>query len=68
MAKQLGFKPQYVLRIAEEMANSLGEKLDETTHAVNVMAATGTEKTMVERLNHHIARTTKSFQTRLFTR
>lgn len=67
MANQLGFKPQYVLKIAEEMASALGEKLNETTHAVNAMAAAGTEKTMVERLNHHIARTTKSFQTRLFT-
>jgi len=68
MASQLGFKPQYVLKIAEEMASALGEKLNETTDAINAMAATGTEKTMVERLNHHIARTTKSFQNRLFTR
>nr|WP_304412431.1 HipA domain-containing protein [Methylophilus sp. 5] len=68
MASQLGFKAQYVLKIAEEMASALGDKLNETTHAVNAMAAAGTEKTMVERLNHHIARTTKSLQNRLFTR
>ncbi|AKR42703.1 type II toxin-antitoxin system HipA family toxin [Methylophilus sp. TWE2] len=68
MARQLGFKPQYVLKIAEQIANSLADKLDETTHEISHMAAAGSEKTMVEHLNHHIARTTKSFRTRLFTR
>lgn len=68
MARQLGFKPQYVLKIAEEIADALEDKLDKTTHEVSHMAAAGSEKTMAERLNHHIARTTKSFRTRLFTR
>lgn len=67
MARQLGFKPQYVLKMAEEIADALEDKLDETTHAISHMAAAGSEQTMVERLNHHIARTTKSFRSRLFT-
>lgn len=67
MAKQLGFKPQYVLKIAEAVANDLIARLDETSAEVNETAVAGTEKTMVERLNQHILHTTQSFQKRLFT-
>jgi serine/threonine-protein kinase HipA len=67
MADLLGFKPQYVIKIAEEVSISLLSKLDEVSDEINVMAAAGTERTMVERLNQHISSNTKSFQKRLFT-
>jgi serine/threonine-protein kinase HipA len=67
MANLLGFKPQYVLKIAEEISNNLLEVLNGISDEINAMASLGTEKTMVERLNQHIASNTKSFQKRLFT-
>ena len=67
MAKQLGFKPQYVLRIAEAVSNDLLARLDETSAELNGIASAGTERTMLERLNQHILQTTQSFQKRLFT-
>lgn len=67
MAKLLGFKPQYMLKIAEEISNDLLAKLNATSDEINTMVSVGTEKTMVERLNQHIASNTKSFQKRLFT-
>lgn len=67
MAKLLGFKPQYVLTIAEEVSNNLLEVLDTISDEISTTASVGTEKTMVERLNLHIASNTKSFQKRLFS-
>lgn len=67
MAESLGFKPKYVLNIAEEVSNNLLAALDATSKEINTVASEGTEKTMVERLNQHIASNTKHFQKRLFT-
>jgi serine/threonine-protein kinase HipA len=67
MSELLGFKPKYVLKVAEEISNDLLAKLDAISDEINSMASIGTEKTMVERLNQHIASNTKSFQKRLFT-
>lgn len=66
MSDSLGFKPKYVLKIAEEVSNHLLAGLDETSEEINTVAAVGTEKTMVERLKQHIASNTKHFQKRLF--
>ena len=66
MSESLGFKPKYVLKIAEEVSNHLLAGLDATSEKINTVAAVGTEKTMVERLNQHIASNTKHFQKRLF--
>lgn len=65
MAKLLGFKPQYVMKIAEEVSNKLLTILDTVSDEINALASAGTEKTMIERLNHHISNNTKSFQNRL---
>jgi serine/threonine-protein kinase HipA len=67
MATQLGFKPGYVLNIAENLASLIQEKLAEVATETDAMASIGTEKTLVERLNHHILSTTKGFQNLLFT-
>jgi serine/threonine-protein kinase HipA len=67
MAKQLGFKPQYILRIAEGVSNNLLARLDATSAEIDGIASAGTERTMIERLNQHILHTTQSFQKRLFT-
>ncbi len=66
MSELLGFKPKYVLKIAEEISNNLLAKLDATSDEMNTMASAGAEKTMVERLNQHISSNTKSLQKRLF--
>ncbi len=67
MSELLGFKPKYVLKIAEEISNDLLTLLNVVSDEINVIASPGTEKTMVERLNQHISSNTKSFQKRLFT-
>ncbi|EUJ09337.1 HipA domain-containing protein [Methylophilaceae bacterium 11] len=67
MSALLGFKPKYVLTVAEEISNDLLAKLHATSEEVNVMASVGTEQTMVDRLIQHISSNTKSFQKRLFT-
>lgn len=60
MSESLGFKPKYVLKIAEELSNNLLAALDATSEKINTVAAVGTEKTMVERLNQHISSNTKT--------
>jgi serine/threonine-protein kinase HipA len=67
MSHALGFKPNYVLKIAEVLSNNLLTALDTTANEINAVASVGTEKTMVERLNQYIASNTKQFQKRLFT-
>src|SRR5450830_60554 len=67
MSELLGFKPKYVLKIAEEISNDLLTLLNVVSDDINVIASLGTEKTMVERLNQHSSSNTKSFQKRLFT-
>lgn len=67
MSELLGFKPQYVLKIAEDISNKLLDSLNIVSDEINTIASVGTEKTMVERLNQHIASNTKSFQKRFFT-
>lgn len=66
MSALLGFKPTYVLNIAEEISTDLLELLDGVSVEINKMVSVGTEKTIVERLNQHISSTTKGFQKRLF--
>ena len=66
MSESLGFKPKYVLKIAEDISNNLLAELNTNAEEMNAVASVGTEKTMVERLNQHIASNTKSFQKRLF--
>lgn len=66
MSESLGFKPKYVLKIAEEISSDLLTALNTVSEEIDAIASVGTEKTMVERLNQHIASNTKSFQKRLF--
>ena len=66
MSEMLGFKPKYVLKVAEKVANNLLFMIDDVANEINQVAAVGTEKTMVERLHQHISSQTKSFQKRLF--
>ncbi len=67
MSEMFGFKPKYVLKIAEQIANDLLVVIDDVANEINQVATVGTEKTMVERLHQHISRNTKSFQKRLNT-
>ena len=66
MANSLGFKPKYVLKIAEEVSNALLIELNNVSEEIDAMVSVGTEKTMVERLSQYIASNTSSFQKRLF--
>ena len=65
MANSLGFKPKYVLKIAEEVSSALLTELNNVSEEIDAMASVGTEKTMVERLSQYIASNTSSFQKRL---
>jgi serine/threonine-protein kinase HipA len=65
MAVSLGFKPKYVLKIAEALANKLLIELEAVSEEVSLMANPGSDRTMVERLKQHISSSTKSFQNRL---
>ena len=67
MAISMGFKPQYIIKIAEDISNNILKHLDSVSDEINIIASVGTEKTMIERLNQHISSNTKSFQKRLFT-
>lgn len=67
MACALGFKPQYVLKVAEEISDNLLAELNTVSEDIHVMVSAGTEQTMVERLSQHIASNTKSLQKRWFT-
>jgi serine/threonine-protein kinase HipA len=66
MSEMLGFKPKYILKIAEKLANDLLVVIDDVANEINQVAAAGTEITIVERLHQHISSNTKSFQKRLF--
>lgn len=66
MASSLGFKPKYVLGIAEALSQKLLAELDKVAAEIHAVAALGTEATMVERLSQHIAHNTKSLQRRWF--
>ena len=66
MSEMLGFKPKYVLKLAEQIANDLLVVIDDVAHEINQVAAVGAEKKMVERLHQHISNNTKSFQKRPF--
>jgi serine/threonine-protein kinase HipA len=66
MANSLGFKPKYVLKIAEEVSSALLTELNNVSEEIDAMASVGTEKTMVERLSQYIPSNTRSFQKRLF--
>jgi serine/threonine-protein kinase HipA len=66
MAKGLGFKEQYVLKIGQELSEDLLEKIGLVTSEMNLVAPVGTEKTMVERLALHISSNTSQLQKRFF--
>lgn len=66
MAESLGFKSSYVLKIAEEISEQLLLSLNKVSEGLDAVTSVGTEKTMVERLNQHMASKTRSFQKRLF--
>jgi serine/threonine-protein kinase HipA len=66
MSELLRFKPNYVLKIAENISNNLLATLDSTVEEINLVASIGSEQTMLERLHQHIRSTTKDFQRRLF--
>jgi len=67
MARALGFKPQYVLNIAEKIAGDVLAALNAVSDQIAAVASVGTEQTMVERLGQYIASNTKSLQKRWFT-
>ena len=68
MAKNLGFKPQYVLSVGEELANKLLTQLPDTVKKLEATLEQGAELTLIERLTLHIESNTKKFRNRLFAR
>lgn len=68
MAKSWGYKPTYILNVAEEISVNLLAALNSVSEEMNAKASPGTEKTMIERLHQHILSTTQKSQHRLFTK
>jgi len=66
MAKELGFKEQYVLKIGQELSEDLQAQIEVISAEMNVVAPVGSEKTMVERLSQHISSNTTRLQKRFF--
>lgn len=67
MAKELGFKERYVLKIGQELSESLLAQLGVISAEMNLVAPVGTKKTMVERLSQHISSNTSQLQKRFFS-
>lgn len=66
MASLLGFKPKYVLGIAEELAHKLLAELNNVAAEMNAVISVGAEQTMVERLSQHVSRNTRGLENRWF--
>ncbi len=64
MAKELAFKPNYVLKIANTVAENLLKQIDNVTESLAQIVSIDTEQTLLERLNQHIISNTKKLQTR----
>ncbi|GBG14978.1 serine/threonine-protein kinase HipA [Novimethylophilus kurashikiensis] len=64
MARELGFKPKYVLKIVNTIAASLLACIDAVTTDLSPIASPGTERSLLERLNQHITGNTRRLQAR----
>jgi serine/threonine-protein kinase HipA len=67
MAKELGFKERYVLKIGQELSEDLQSQIGAISAEMNLATPVGTEKTMVERLSQHISSNTSQLQKRFFS-
>lgn len=65
MAKELNFKPKYVMKIAETIADDILINIDDITAKLMPVANLGSDRTLLERLNAHIKRNTIKFQKRI---
>ncbi|MBI1891402.1 MAG: type II toxin-antitoxin system HipA family toxin [Burkholderiales bacterium] len=63
-AEQLGFKKKYVFNIAARIAENLLDKIVSVTEELSSVAQSGTEKTMLHRLQQSIANNTKKLNKR----
>lgn len=65
MAKELNFKPSYVMNIAKTIADDILINIDDITAKLMPVANLGSDRTLLERLNAHIKRNTIKFQKRI---
>ncbi len=65
MAKELNFKPTYVMKIAEKIADDILINIDDITAKLMLVANVGSDRTLLERLNAHIKSNTVKFQKRI---
>lgn len=65
MASELGYKPAFVMRIAQTTANGVLQNSNLVANECQSIASVGTEHTMVERLQSHIYNNTQKLQNRL---
>ena len=66
MAKELGFKERYVLKIGQELSEDLQSQVGAISAEMNLATPVGAEKTMVDRLSQHISSNTSQLQKRFF--
>ena len=67
MASELGYKPAFVMGIANSTANAILKNITLVANECHADVSVGSETTLIDRLHSHIRSNTKKLQTRLFT-
>ena len=65
MAIELGYKPAFVMQIAQTTANAILKHCSHVANECQTLASVGSEKTMIERLEHYVCSNTQKLQNRL---
>ena len=65
MAIELGYKPAFVIQIAQTTANAILKNSSLVASECQIHASVGSESTMVERLQSHVCSNTQKLQKRL---
>lgn len=65
MANELGYKPAFVMQIAQTTANAILKHCSHVANECQTLASVGSEKTMIERLEHYVCSNTQKLQNRL---
>jgi serine/threonine-protein kinase HipA len=65
MANELGYKPAFVMQIAQNTANAILENSSLVASECQTLASVGSDNTMIERLQSHVCTNTQKLQKRL---
>ena len=65
MAIELGYKPAFVMQIAQTTANAILKNSSLVASECQILASVGSENTMLERLQSHVCSNTQKLQKRI---